>query len=243
MNLFKFIPGVTKMKDLYAKLNSNSEAVEDEINNARGAHNSIHDFLSIAHNADGTLRGDAVPEGGWWTPELGVVAYLSPTSFVINGNKAMYYLKRMSLQVEQGSQQFTHVAADATYDEGTDKTTVVIDDAVLVSGSLKVWFGQDAKNAPKADEIKFATQEEVNAGTSTSAAISPDTLSKAKLVKLSLFTAVNDFIVGTGTGTAVKKTLAEVKAILGLTNMPQDTKVASAVKVSKVFKHDYFGGL
>lgn len=78
----------------------------------------------------------------------------------------------------------------------------------------------EAENATTAAKghIQLATTAEVATGTDTGKAVTPAGIKVEmdKKINHSLATAVNDFLVASGAGAFVKKTLAEVKAILGL---------------------------
>ncbi len=68
------------------------------------------------------------------------------------------------------------------------------------------------------------------------------TLAFSGAVNLSNFTAVNDFIVGTGNGAAAKKTLAEVKVILGIDALPTPAQLSVMLNTSRTLNHILFGG-
>jgi hypothetical protein len=68
--------------------------------------------------------------------------------------------------------------------------------------------------------VLAASQSEVNTGTNLTKFVSPSTFAGASKwntkINHALATAANDFLVASGVGVFVKKTLAEVKTILGL---------------------------
>lgn len=82
-----------------------------------------------------------------------------------------------------------------------------------------------------------ATQPDVDAGIITDQFVSPATLENTAKwntkISHSLATAANDFLIASGVGVFIKKTLAETKAILGITNVDNTSDVNKPVSTAQ----------
>lgn len=156
-------------------------ALATEVANARGLAASLKAFLDVAHNTDGSLKGDA-PAGAWWTEETDLIGRIDAVSFNLTGDKTHIYTARRAIKLTQdGVTTYGYVVSSS---ESAGETTVVVD--ITVTADLEsVEYGQEVSNAPELPELgemaekDFATEQEAIDATATDKGMSPYTSRKA----------------------------------------------------------------
>jgi len=141
----------------------------------------------------------------------------------------------------------TPAGAQAKVDNlaGAGRTTQTVKgnaDAInALNQTVTVHSAEDATTAAKG-HVQLAINAEVTTGTNTTKAVTPSGVKVEldKKINHSLATAVNDFLVSSGAGAFVKKTLAEVKTILGLGSAAYtaSTAYATAAQGTLATNHD-----
>jgi len=116
--------------------------------------------------------------------------------------------------LEDGKIQKSLITAANDFLVGSGASTAV----KKTLAETKTILGINAATTAATGVVQLATAAEVTTGTDAAKVVTPATakVELDKKVNLSLFTAANDFLVGSGASTAVKKTVAEIKTILSL---------------------------
>jgi len=82
-------------------------------------------------------------QDGWWE-ELEVPVYLSPNSFYLAGDKTGRYIEGRIIAIYQNGLTVKTSAVSATYDNGANRTEIVVADEVLESSMSRVFFAAEA---------------------------------------------------------------------------------------------------
>lgn len=147
----------------------------------------------------------------------------------------------------------TPAGAQAKVDNlaGAGRTTQTVkgntDAITALNQTVASHSAEDATTSAKG-HVQLATAAEVTTGTNATKAVTPAgaKVELDKKINHSLATATNDFLVGnTGGGSWIKKTLAEIKTILGLGSAAYTASTAYATAVQGVTNgntHDHSGG-
>jgi len=122
----------------------------EEILNARGTKPSLDQRLDVALNEDGTLKASTtLNPSEWFLPSL-TFAYVSSTSFTVNGDQTDIYKQTRRLKINLGASTVYSEVVSASY--SSPNTTVQILDAVLNNTLVSVehshhlpdWDGKSA---------------------------------------------------------------------------------------------------
>lgn len=132
------------MKAFLASLSDYIEANHDELAAARFNASSLASFLSVAFNADGTLKGNA-PAGSWWMAETGNLTYIDTSTFEVDDLRSSIYIENRAIKLSQTTPGYAFVESAV---ESDGKTTVTVYGGSIDSGLNGVEFGQDPSNAP-----------------------------------------------------------------------------------------------
>ncbi len=153
---------------------------------------------------DMTIDDSLVPTGNTGLSIKILLSWLGNMVKAITGKSSWRIIPDISLSAAK-----THI--DAVAPHGGHETPAG------AQAKVDTHAGVNASTATKG-HIQLATNAEVTAGIDSSKAVTPAgaKVELDKKLALALFTAANDFIIGAGAGSAVKKSLAEIKTLLSI---------------------------
>jgi hypothetical protein len=143
---------------------SANSVIGEEVVNARGTKPTLDQRLDVALNEDGTLKASTtLNPSQWFLPSL-TFAYISTTSFTVNGDQTDIYKKTRRLKINLTASVVYSEVVSATY--SSPNTTVQVLDAVLDNTLVSVehslflpdWDGKSAISPRMAGNRKVVSK-------------------------------------------------------------------------------------
>lgn len=112
---------------------ASSGAIAQEVTLARGTHTELQDRLSVSINPDGTLKTPATANVDEFKVSGLEPTYVSTNSFSVPGDVRAIFTENRRLKITQGTETIYPAVVSASYDDVTDKTTIVIDNITITN--------------------------------------------------------------------------------------------------------------
>lgn len=130
-------------------VNTDILEVEQEVQEARGTAIDLDARLGVSLNEDGTLKSGVTVLNDWWFVEPDGITRLSNNSFYTTGDKRAVYTNNRAIKADlDTTTKYSHVST-ASYDNGSNTTTVYVFDDILDSIVESIYVGQEVVNSPK----------------------------------------------------------------------------------------------
>ncbi len=161
---------------------ASSGAIAQEVTLARGTHTKLQDRLGVSINPDGTLKTPATANVDEFKVSGFEPTYVSTNSFSVPGDMRAIFTENRRLKITQGVDTIYPAVVSASYDDVSDKTTIVIDNITITNEIAAVDYSLVQYGLPLASEtvagaVELATSAEVLAGEDTERAVTPKGLS------------------------------------------------------------------
>ena len=112
---------------------ASSGAIAQEVTLARGTHTELQDRLGVSMNPDGTLKTPATANVDEFKVSGFEPTYVSTNSFSVPGDMRAIFTENRRLKVTQGVETIYPAVVSASYDDVSDKTTIVIDNITITN--------------------------------------------------------------------------------------------------------------
>ena len=119
---------------------ASSGAIAQEVTLARGTHTKLQDRLGVSMNPDGTLKTPATANVDEFKVSGFTPTYISTNSFSVPGDMRAIFTENRRLKVTQGAETIYTAVVSASYDDVSDKTTIVIDNITITNKIAAVDF-------------------------------------------------------------------------------------------------------
>ena len=155
---------------------ASSGAIAQEVTLARGTHTKLQDRLGVSMNPDGTLKTPATANVDEFKVSGLTPTYISTNSFSVPGDMRTIFTENRRLKVTQGAEAIYPAVVSASYDDASDKTTIVIDNITITNEIATVDYSLVQYGVPLASEtvkgvVELASPAEVLAGVDTERAV------------------------------------------------------------------------
>ncbi len=127
---------------------ASSGAIAQEVTLARGTHTKLQDRLGVSMNPDGTLKTPATANVDEFKVSGLEPTYVSTNSFSVPGDMRAIFTEGRRLKITQGAETIYPAVVSASYDDGTDKTTIVIDNTTITNEIAAVDFSMVQNGLP-----------------------------------------------------------------------------------------------
>ncbi len=112
---------------------ASSGAIAQEVTLARGTHTKLQDRLGVSMNPDGTLKAPATANVDEFKVSGLIPTYISTNSFSVPGDMRAIFTENRRLKITQGVEAIYPAVVSASYDDVSDKTTIVIDNITITN--------------------------------------------------------------------------------------------------------------
>lgn len=119
---------------------ASSGAIAQEVTLARGTHTKLQDRLGVSMNPDGTLKTPATANVDEFKVSGFTPTYISTNSFSVPGDMRAIFTENRRLKITQGTETIYPAVVSSSYDDGTDKTTIVINGITITTEITAVDF-------------------------------------------------------------------------------------------------------
>ena len=131
---------------------ASSGAIAQEVTLARGTHTKLQDRLGVSMNPDGTLKTPATANVDEFKVSGLTPTYISTNSFSVPGDMRAIFTENRRLKVTQGAETIYAAVVSASYDDVSDKTTIVIDNITITNEIATVDYSLVQYGVPLASE-------------------------------------------------------------------------------------------
>lgn len=112
---------------------ASSGAIAQEVTLARGTHTKLQDRLGVSMNPDGTLKTPATANVDEFKVSGLTPTYISTNSFSVPGDMRAIFTENRRLKITQGAETIYTAVVSASYDDVSDKTTIVTDNITITN--------------------------------------------------------------------------------------------------------------
>ena len=127
---------------------ASSGAIAQEVTLARGTHTELQDRLSVSINPDGTLKTPATANVDEFKVSGLEPTYVSTNSFSVPGDVRAIFTENRRLKITQGAETVYPAVVSASYDDVSDKTTIVIDNTTITNEIAAIDFSMVQMGLP-----------------------------------------------------------------------------------------------
>lgn len=127
---------------------ASSGAIAQEVTLARGTHTELQNRLGVSMNPDGTLKTPATANVDEFKVSGLEPTYVSTNSFSVPGDVRAIFTENRRLKITQGAEIIYPAVVSSSYDDVSDKTTIVIDNITITTEITAVDFSMVQMGLP-----------------------------------------------------------------------------------------------
>ncbi len=113
----------------------------EDLKLARFDKSTLWQFLSVAHNSDGTLKSGQAENMTEWVDSALTPTYESATRFFVDGDQTDIFVQNRRLKATLDASTVYSTVSNSSYDDVNDETTVTLTDSVIDNTLQQVEYG------------------------------------------------------------------------------------------------------